>query len=84
MDTALLQTAVATGGSVLVGITGMWITSNALGKRIEDLGKRLDDTNGNMKALEERIDKRLSVIEADLKEFFKDITRLKVHTKLDG
>jgi hypothetical protein len=37
MDSALLTTIVSTGGAVITGVCGMFITANQLGKRVDDL-----------------------------------------------
>jgi hypothetical protein len=37
MDSALLTTIVSTGGAVITGVCGMFVTANQLGKRVDDL-----------------------------------------------
>ena len=75
--------AIIAGSAVVIGAFATSLVAivalRTSDRRFESLDKRLDDMNARL----DRIDARLGLIEQDLKEFFKDITRLKIHTKLD-
>jgi predicted RNA-binding protein with PIN domain len=42
METSVTTTIISTGGAVLVGLGGMWISANQIGKRIDDLTTRVN------------------------------------------
>lgn len=83
MDTALATTLISTGGAVVVAIAALatntfWI-NRSLNKLESKIDQRLD-----------RVDRRLDVIEADIKEWARifsrldfDVQRLKDKTGLD-
>ena len=52
MDTALATTIVSTGGVVITSVLGMFIMVNQVGRRIDNmnkrLGKRIDDLGANV------------------------------------
>jgi predicted RNA-binding protein with PIN domain len=60
VDTQIITTIVSTGGPVIVGLGGMWITAQQLGKRMDDLrdglSKRLDDLSHRLDSLEAKVD----------------------------
>jgi hypothetical protein len=47
LDNQVITTIISTGGAVIVGLGGMWISANQTGKRIDDLradlNKRIDE-----------------------------------------
>jgi hypothetical protein len=61
MTDQIITTLISTGGAVIVGLGGMWISANQTGKRIDDLHIRLGD-----------VMKRLDRIEDELRTF-KDV-----------
>ncbi len=60
MDTALTTTIVSTSGAVVTGVLGMFFTANQLGKRIDDMGKRIDDVSN-------QLGKRIDDLRADVR-----------------
>jgi predicted RNA-binding protein with PIN domain len=60
VDTQVITTIVSTGGAVIVGLGGMWITAQQLGKRMDDLrdglSKRMDDFSHRLDSLEAKVD----------------------------
>ncbi len=77
MDTALTTTIVSTSGAVITGVFGMFFTANQLGKRMDDMGKRIDDVSN-------QLGKRIDDLRADVRvlssEFyaFKDVVNGKL------
>jgi hypothetical protein len=65
VDNQVITTMISTGGAVIVGIAGMWISSNQLGKRIDDTHRRLDD-----------LGRRIERLEEDNKQFFQWLGRI--------
>jgi hypothetical protein len=60
---------ISTGGAVIVGIAGMWISTNQIGKRLDDFGRRLDRIEADIKEfykLLADLDKRVSRLEDKL------------------
>ena len=76
MDNQVITTIISTGGAVIVGIAGMWISTSQISKRIDDTHRRLDDFGRRLERLEEdnkqffqwlgRIENRVSRIEDKL------------------
>ena len=60
MDNQVITTIISTGGAVIVGLGGMWITAHQLGKRMDDLrdglSKRIDDLAARVTRLEGKFD----------------------------
>lgn len=82
MDTSITVAIVAASGAVLTsaGTTVLGIFAIlANNKRFDDIRKRIDDVGSRI----DRIDHTLDVIQADLKQFYRDIVRLKEKTGLD-
>lgn len=63
MTETLLTTVVSTGGSVIVGVAGMWIVNSQLAKRLDRLEDQFhsfkDVVNGKLSALDLEIAKLL-------------------------
>ena len=69
MDNQVITTIVSTSGAVIVGIAGMWISTNQLGKRLDDLSRRMDRLEEDNKQFFQwlgRIENRVSRIEDKL------------------
>lgn len=64
MDVNIITTIISTGGAVIVGLGGMWFSAHQLGRRMDDL---VATVNGRFTSVE----RRLELIESDLKDFFK-------------
>jgi hypothetical protein len=73
MDGQLAVVLVSTGGSVIVGLGGMWIATNQFGKRLDSVERRmerLEDTfnvfkkivNGKLQALDNKVAKIMEKI----------------------
>jgi len=79
IDTNLATAVVSASGAVIVSITALLVNS----KRFDDLGRRIDDLRSETNRRMDAIEATLVVIQADLKEFYRDITRLKQKTGLE-
>jgi len=69
VDNQVITTIVSTSGAVIVGIAGMWISTNQLGKRLDDLSRRMDRLEEDNKQFFQwlgRIENRVSRIEDKL------------------
>ena len=51
MDTNLAMAIVAASASMATGMFGMWINASQTGKRIDDMGRRIDGLRGDFKEL---------------------------------
>ena len=51
METALVTTIVSTGGAVITGVFGMFMTASQLGRRIDDSNKRIDELRPEIREL---------------------------------
>jgi tetrahydromethanopterin S-methyltransferase subunit G len=67
MDNTLATAIVSASSAVIVSVTALILNN----KRFDDMAKRLD-----------RIETTLSLIQGDLKEFYKDIAKIKAHIGL--
>ena len=77
MDSAVITTIISTGGAVIVGLGGMWISTNQVGNRIGDMGKRLDDMGKRIDRLEDGMARRMDRFEDELRTF-KDLVNGKL------
>ena len=87
MNPNVLVAAIAAGGSVAVAITALLLNYRVfdqIDKRFEQIDKRFTSFEERFDQRFAEIERRLELIEADLKEFFKvlarhdtEITRLK-------
>ena len=69
MDNQVITTIVSTGGAVIVGLAGMWFSTNQLGKRLDDLSRRIERLEEDNKQFFQwlgRIENRVSRIEDKL------------------
>jgi len=56
MTDQIITTLTSTSGAVIVGLGGMWISTNQLGKRIEDLARRVDRVEDSLSRRIERFE----------------------------
>jgi chaperonin cofactor prefoldin len=56
VDAQVINTIISTGGAVIVGLGGMWISTHQLGKRMDDLVSRIGSIENRMTRLEEKFD----------------------------
>jgi len=69
VDNQVITTIVSTGGAVIVGLAGMWFSTNQLGKRLDDLSRRIERLEEDNKQFFQwlgRIENRVSRIEDKL------------------
>ena len=69
MNPQILITLISTSGAVIVGIAGMWISTQQLGKRLDDVVARILALERDMKDLTGAVndlDKRLIKVEIKL------------------
>ena len=75
MDTTTVNTLITAASGALVGLAGMYIHANQLGRRIDDLradsNKSLDVLRGDMNRQFDKADKRFEKIDQDLTEWNK-------------
>lgn len=77
MDTALATTIISTSGAVSVGIFGMWINAKETGKRINEVGKRIDDLRNDIGQRIVDISHRMERLEDEFRSF-KDMVNSKL------
>jgi hypothetical protein len=70
MDQQFLNTIVSTSGAVLVGLGGMWISVQQLGKRMDDLMARISAVEMRIETLESRMEGRFTRADLSLKEYY--------------
>lgn len=75
MDSQIITTMVSTGGAVVVGLGGMWISTHQLGKRMDDVVVRLS-------ALETKVDHRFDLLMAKFYELDNRVSRIEDHLKI--
>jgi len=66
MDTALMTTIVSTGGAVITGVCGMFVTANQLGKRIDDLRVDIRDLRSEFYAFKDVVNGKLSALDTEI------------------
>jgi len=80
LDNQVITTIISTGGAVIVGLGGMWITAHQLGKRMDDLrdglGKRIDDHGKRLERLEDSFTAFKDVVNSKLAAMDLEIARI--------
>jgi hypothetical protein len=80
VDNQIITTIISTGGAVIVGLGGMWITAHQLGKRMDDLkdglNKRMDDFGRRLDRLEESFTGFKDVVNSKLSAMDLEIARI--------
>lgn len=88
MSDQIITTIISTSGVVVSSIIGMFIVSNQLGKRIDDLridlNRQIDAFKTDMNSKFDLIHKRLEIIEADQRNFFQQIIKIREKIGLDN
>lgn len=80
MDTSVITTLISTGGAVIVGLGGMWISTNQIGKRIDSLErsfeKRMDSLERRFERLEDEFRTFKELVTGKLTALDSDIAKL--------
>jgi len=66
MDNQVITTIVSTGGAVIVGLGGMWIATNQIGKRIDDVVKRLDRLEDSFATFRDVMNSKLAAMDLEI------------------
>jgi predicted RNA-binding protein with PIN domain len=66
MDAAIITTLISTSGAVVVGLGGMWISTNQLGKRLDDFSGRLNRLEDSVSTSRDIINSKLSSIDLEI------------------
>jgi predicted RNA-binding protein with PIN domain len=86
VDTQVITTIVSTGGAVIVGLGGMWITAQQLGKRMDDLrdgiNKRVDDLRTHLVGRLENLEAKVDILMQKFYELDNRVSRIEDHFKI--
>jgi hypothetical protein len=66
MTEPLITTLISTSGAVLVGLGGMWISTNQIGNRIADLTRRFERLEDEVRTFKEMVNGKLSALNLEL------------------
>jgi len=66
MENTVITTLISTAGAVVVGLGGMWISTNQPGSRISDLTKRFERLEDELRTFREIVNGKLSGIDLGL------------------
>jgi predicted RNA-binding protein with PIN domain len=66
MDNTVNTTLVSTSGAVIVGLGGMWISTNQLGKRIDDVMRRLDRLEDELRTFKDVVAGKFAALDLEL------------------
>jgi hypothetical protein len=66
LDNQIITTIISTGGAVIVGLGDMWIATNQIGRRIDNVVKRLDRLEDGFTAFKEVVNWELSTIDLEI------------------
>jgi hypothetical protein len=66
MDSAVITTIISTSGAVIVGLGGMWISTNQIGNRIGDLARRMDRLEDELRAFKEVVNGKFAALDLEL------------------
>jgi hypothetical protein len=64
VDNQLAVTIVSTGGAVIVGLGGMWIATHQLGKRMDDLTRRIDRLEDSFNTFKDVVNSKFAALDA--------------------
>lgn len=66
MTDQIITTLISTSGAVIVGLGGMWVSTNQLGKRIDDVMRRLDRLEDRVERLTEMVNGKFAALDLEL------------------
>lgn len=66
MDTATINILISTSGSVIVGVAGMFITANQLGKRMDSLERRIDRLEDEFHAFKDVVMGKFAALDVEI------------------
>ena len=66
MEPAVVTTLISTGGAVIVGLGGMWISTNQIGNRIGSLERRFERLEDELRTFKEVVNGKLSALDLEL------------------
>ena len=72
MSGTLLTSLIAASGALIVGLASVVVNSIWMARPFDGLTARLTSFESRLTSFESRVDSRLSVIEAVLKQFYKE------------
>lgn len=66
MEPAVVTTLISTGGAVIVGLGGMWISTNQIGNRIGSIERRFERLEDELRTFKEVVNGKLSALDLGL------------------
>ena len=66
MEPAVVTTLISTGGAVIVGLGGMWISTNQIGNRMGSLERRFERLEYELRAFKEVVNGKLATLDLEL------------------
>ena len=66
MDNAFITTLISTSGAVIVGLGGMWISTNQIGKRIDTLERRFERLEDELRTFKDVVMGKFAALDAEL------------------
>jgi len=66
VDSATLNTIISTSGAVIVGIAGMYISSNQLGRRIDDLREDFRDMKAEFHTFKDVVNSKFAALDLEI------------------
>ena len=66
MEPAVVTTLISTGDAVIVGLGGMWISTNQIGNRIGSLERRLERLEDELRMFKELVNGKLAALDLEL------------------
>jgi hypothetical protein len=66
METSVITTLISTSGAVIVGLGGMWISTNQIGKRLGSLERRFERLEDELRTFKEMVSGKFSALDLEL------------------
>lgn len=66
MEPAVVTTLISTGSAVIVGLGGMWISTNQIGNRIGSLERRFERLEDELRTFKEVVHGKLAALDLEL------------------
>jgi hypothetical protein len=66
MDHQVVVAIISTGGGVITALGGMWIATNQLGKRLDDLNGRMNRLEDSFNAFRDVVSSKFSTLDLEV------------------
>jgi predicted RNA-binding protein with PIN domain len=66
MDNQVITTIISTSGAVVVGLGGMWISTNQLAKRVDSIEQRMNRLEDRLNAIYDLVNSKFATLDLEI------------------